>query len=75
MSTTTDNPPEYAADDEMALPDYAGTVAECGDPQPVIDELTEWLDGQEPPQIPTDPEQSAEPEETTEDETSEADHD
>lgn len=40
MNTMTDN-----------LPEYAVTVTECGDPQPVIDELTEWLDEQAAPQI------------------------
>lgn len=61
MSTTTSEP----------LPDYAAAVACCGDPQPVIDELTEWLDGQTAPQI--QPEHEPEPAET--DETSGAEDD
>lgn len=48
MSTTTTEPPP---EQETALPEYAAVAAECGDPQPVIDELTEWLDGQTAPDI------------------------
>lgn len=52
------------------LPEYAGAVAACGDPQPVIDELTTWLQQQTAPQIPipTEPDETAEdePDETSE---------
>lgn len=43
MSTTTSED----------LPEYAVTIADCGDPQPVIDELTELLGAQTAPQIMT----------------------
>lgn len=63
MSTTTED-----------LPEYAVTVAVCGNPQPVIDELTEWLDEQTAPQIqPDEKPEPAEGEET--DETSGAEDD
>lgn len=57
MTTTDEHLTECAhpAAGEVALPEYAVTVAECGDPQPVIDGLTEWLHEQTPPQIPTEP--------------------
>lgn len=44
MSTTIDE-----------LPEYAAIVADCGDPQPTIDELTADLDAQTPPVIAPEP--------------------
>lgn len=52
MSTTTDDPPDAAPDeDDVALPDYAAAVAACGDPQPTRDALNAELADQTPPVI------------------------
>lgn len=58
MSTTTEHTPDETPTTDEAqvpLPDYAATLAELGDPQPTIDELTAELDAQTPPVIDPNP--------------------